>query len=284
MTFAGAAGAQTTQAQPGAPQTGLCPCPPGQRPPGSKAQQGAAEPGATRAEQRAAQAEKRATQAEQRAAQAEKRAAHAEERAARAEERAAPGKAQPGEAEFGVGAGEAEAQPPGPAVPPADQPIIKRIPPPRLAVEGGAGVLGFTGGAAALGPAWNVRVTGTLSDRIAVEGNYVGAANGASREDETLLMTSVNAGLRFNLLRPDQAPAQPFVVAGFGYAGWTGDNGDSFTLTVPVSAGAERMLTDNIKVGARVNFTPAFLDELGEGEDPPGGDTWSLIAHVGGGF
>ena len=182
---------------------------------------------------------------------------------------------------------EAAREPPGEAgrgVPPADQPIITRIPQPRLAVEGGAGVLGYTGGGAGLGVAWNARVTGTLSPRLAIEANYVGAANQIPREDETLVMTSIDAGVRYNILLAENAPVVPFVVAGVGYAGWSGDNGDPFALTVPLTAGAERMLTRNIKVGARVGFKPAFFDRLGDEPDAPGGDTWSLTGHVGGGF
>lgn len=188
-------------------------------------------------------------------------------------------------------AGAAQAQQPGGEragwgsnMPPADQPIITRIPEPRFTVEGGAGVLGYTGGTASLGPAWNVRVTGTLSPRWAVEANYVGAANEMSREgddDETLVMTSLDAGVRYSLLRAEDAPVVPFVAAGIGYAGWSGDDGDAFAVTIPLTAGAERMLTRNIKVGARVNFKPAFMDDLG---GDSGGDTWSLVAHLGGGF
>jgi hypothetical protein len=169
-------------------------------------------------------------------------------------------------------------------IPPADQPVIERIPTPRISIEGGAGVLGYTGGAASLGPMWNVRVTGHLSPRFAVEGNYVGAANEATWVDETLVMTSIDVGVRYNILDPEDAPAQPYVVAGVGYAGWSGDNGDPFALTIPLTIGAERMLTRTIKVGARVNFKPAFMDEFGEADDAPGGDTWSLGAHLGGAF
>ena len=182
---------------------------------------------------------------------------------------------------------QAEGQPRGEgarALPPADQPIITRIPQPRLTVEGGAGVLGYTSGGAGIGVAWNARVTGTLSPRMAIEANYVGAANPIPRQDETLVMTSLDAGARYNILLPDEAPVVPFVVAGIGYAGWSGRNGDPFALTVPLTAGAERMLTRNIKVGARVNFKPAFFDQLGPGTDAPGGDTWSLSGHLGGGF
>lgn len=184
--------------------------------------------------------------------------------------------------------GEAQGQPGGEArggsMPPADQPIIQRIPTPRLVLEGGAGVLGYTGGAASVGPSWNARVTGTVSESFAIEGNYVGAANRAPRVEETLVMTAIDAGVRYNILAPDEGPVVPFVVAGIGYAGWSGENGDPFALTIPLTAGAERMLTRNIKVGARVGFKPAFFDHLGTGDEAPGGDTWSLTGHLGGGF
>src|SRR5262245_44928676 len=61
--------------------------------------------------------------------------------------------------------------------PPADQPMIQRLPQPKLAVEGGAGMVGFVGGVGTLGLGWNVRVTGTMSDRWSIEGNYVGSIN-----------------------------------------------------------------------------------------------------------
>jgi hypothetical protein len=166
----------------------------------------------------------------------------------------------------------------------ADQPLIRRIPAPTIAIDAGAGVLGYTGGAAAVGPAWNVRVTGNFTPRFAGELSYTGAANEATRTDDTLVMTSIDAAVRVNLLQPDQAPVQPYVLAGVGYAGWAGDSGDGFAVTIPLAGGVERMLTRNIKIGARVTFKPAFADELGEGADAPGGDTWSVVGNVGGGF
>jgi hypothetical protein len=181
-------------------------------------------------------------------------------------------------------AGAQEAVAPEAGVPPADRPLIRRIPQPRFAIEGGAGPLGYLGGAAAVGPAWNVRVTANVTPRFAGEVSYTGAANEATRTDDTLVMTAIDLGVRYNILRADDAPVQPYVSAGVGYAGWAGEDGDPFAVTVPLAAGVERMLTRNIKVGARFNFKPAFADELGEGEDAPGGDTWSVIGQVGGGF
>ncbi|HSN98184.1 MAG TPA: outer membrane beta-barrel protein [Candidatus Nanopelagicales bacterium] len=178
---------------------------------------------------------------------------------------------------------------PGPAmnVPPADEPLIERIPEPSYSVEGGFGILGYVGDAAAVGPAWNVRLTARINPRFAGELSYTGAASEANRVNETLVMTGIDASVRYNILRADEAIVQPFVAAGVGYAGWAGAGGDPFALTVPVSAGVERMLTPNVKIGARLNVKPAFFDEIGTAPrdgDAPGGDTWSLVGNVGGAF
>jgi hypothetical protein len=187
----------------------------------------------------------------------------------------------------------AEAQPArqqrGAGLPPADQPVIQKIPQPsRLSVEGGAGVLGFVGGIGTLGPTWNVRVTGVVTPRWDLEANYLGAANTRADTRESLVMTSIDAGVRYNITLPNQFPVQAYVVGGAGYANFAGKHGDAATLVIPVSAGAERMLTRNIKVGARFQYRPAFFDNLASPITPvgekPGADTWSLLANVGGGF
>jgi hypothetical protein len=175
---------------------------------------------------------------------------------------------------------------PVPTPPPADQPLIRRVPRPVLSVEGGAGVLGYIGGTGRLGPAWNVRVTGEFTPRFAVEGNYIGAANKRSDNTGTITYTTIDADLRYNVLRADEAPVQPYLTAGLGYAGWFGPGGAPASLVIPLSAGVERMLTERIKIGARLTLRPAFFDDLGHGyeKNPPGGDTWALLANVGGGF
>ncbi|WP_437671139.1 hypothetical protein [Sorangium sp. So ce131] len=171
-------------------------------------------------------------------------------------------------------------------LPPADQPLIQRFPEPTIAVEGGFGVLGYLGGTAAVGPTWNVRVTGTLSPRLAVEGNYVGSVNERTTTARSLVLTSFDAGVRYNVLRAHEAFVQPFVVAGVGYAGWAGEGGDAFAVAVPLTAGVERLVTRNIKLGARFNFRPVFLDDLSVrgAAERTGGDSWSVIAHGGGAF
>lgn len=171
-------------------------------------------------------------------------------------------------------------------LPPADQPLIRRIPEPSVAVEGGFGMLGFLGGAAGIGPSWNVRVTGSMSPRVAVEANYTGSVNERAIVGKSLVMTSLDAGLRYNILRADEAIVQPFVVAGVGYVGWAGRGGDAFALAVPLTAGVERLVTRNVKLGARFNFRPAFFDDLslGGATSQTGGDTWALLAHGGGAF
>ncbi|MBK9264853.1 MAG: outer membrane beta-barrel protein [Polyangiaceae bacterium] len=173
-------------------------------------------------------------------------------------------------------------------LPPADQPMIRRIPQPIVSIEGGGGVVGFVGGAGSPGPAWNLRVTGALSDRFSIEGNYLGSVNDRSDNGESLVMTAIDAGVRYNVLLPEQFPVQPFVVAGAGYAGFAGNGGDPATMVVPLVAGAERLLTPNIKVGARFSYRPAFFDDLSLPNaakgDRQGADTWTLLAQIGGGF
>ena len=148
--------------------------------------------------------------------------------------------------------------------------------------------MGFVGGVGAPGPAWNLRVTGAMSDRFSIEGNYLGSVNERSDTKDSLVMTAIDAGLRYNVLLPHEFPVQPFVVGGVGYAGFAGRNGDPAMLIVPLVAGAERLLTPNIKVGARFSYRPAFFDDLSTPTtrrgDKVGADTWSLLAQIGGGF
>jgi hypothetical protein len=179
-----------------------------------------------------------------------------------------------------------EARPAG--LPPADQPMLRRIPRPVISVEGGGGIVGFVGGVGAPGPAWNLRVTGTMTERVAIEGNYLGSVNERSDTKDSLVMTAIDAGVRYNLLLPEQFPVQPFVVGGVGYAGFAGRNGDPATLVVPLVVGAERLLTPNIKVGARFSYRPTFFDDLSTPTTPrgdhPGADMWTLLGQIGGGF
>jgi Outer membrane protein beta-barrel domain len=185
----------------------------------------------------------------------------------------------------------AEEQPPSinvtiPRPPPADQPLIRTIPKPAFSIEGGVGLLGYLSGAGRLGPAWNVRVTGEFTPRFAAEASYLGAANARSDDTGTLTYTSLDADLRYNVLLADQAPVQPFVAAGLGYAAWIGPGGAPAGLVIPLAAGVERMLTPNVKIGARFNLRPSLFEDLGHGyeRNPPGGSTWALTAGAGGAF
>lgn len=173
-------------------------------------------------------------------------------------------------------------------LPPADQPMLRRIPQPVLSVEGGGGIVGFVGGTGAPGPGWNLRITGALSDRVAIEGNYLGSINERIDTNDSLVMTTIDAGIRYNLLLADEFVVQPFVVGGAGYAGFAGKNGDPAMLVVPLAVGVERLLTPNVKIGARFGYRPAFFDDLSTPKmfrnDKLGADTWTLLAQVGGGF
>lgn len=187
--------------------------------------------------------------------------------------------------------------PPG-AIPEANQPLIQpeRLQP-TYSIEGGAGILGFVSGAAGIGPAWSARASMNLTPRFAIEANYNGAVNKRPLTDTTLVSTLLDADVRYNLTLPDQAPVQPYLTAGAGYGGFAGDGGDGATLIIPVSAGVERALTRNIKIGARFTFRPAFFDDLGTtvatglptlpavpSANRPGADTYELVANVGGAF
>jgi hypothetical protein len=173
-----------------------------------------------------------------------------------------------------------------PEPPPADRPLLDRVPRPAYSVEGGGGLLGYISGTGRVGPAWNVRVTAEFTPRFAAEANYVGAANRRSDDTGTLTYMGLDAGFRYNILRADQAPVTPFVTAGLGYAAWLGPGGAPAGLVLPVSVGVDRMLTSNVKVGARLSLRPSFFEDLGYGyeHNPPGGSTWAIIAGAGGTF
>lgn len=179
--------------------------------------------------------------------------------------------------------------PPIQSPPPADRPLIPPQVKPKISVEGGAGVLGYLGGTAAVGPAWNARVTGALSEHFAVEGNYTGSVNRRTDKTGSLVYTAVDADVRYNILRADQAPLQPYIAGGLGYVGFIGPGGDVAALSIPVAIGAERLITEQIKAGARFNLRPAVFDNLSHGWEKPGapgitGSAWSLLANVGGAF
>jgi len=78
----------------------------------------------------------------------------------------------------------------------------------------------------------------------------------------------------------------PFITAGVGYTAYIGRDGDAAALTFPIAIGVERLLLQQVKVGARLNVRPAVFDDLGAPSErrPPGGDTWSLTANLGGAF
>jgi hypothetical protein len=154
----------------------------------------------------------------------------------------------------------------GVRAPPADEPLITNIPRPAFSVEGGAGVLGYIGGTGQLGPAWNLRVTGEFTPRFAAEANYLGAANRRSDDAGTLTYTSLDARVRYNVLLADQAPVQPYLAAGLGYAAWIGPGGAPAGLVIPVTVGVERMLAPNVKIGARLDVRPSFFEDLGYGD------------------
>jgi hypothetical protein len=179
--------------------------------------------------------------------------------------------------------------PPIAGPPPADRPILPARIQPTIVVEGGAGVLGYIAGTASIGPAWNARVTAYITPRWAAEGNYTGSVNRRTDQTGSLVYTAVDADVRYNLLRADQFVVQPYVVGGLGYVGYIGPGGDGAALTTPVAFGAERLITEQIKAGARFNLRPAFFDDLSHGWEKANaagttGGVWTLLANVGGAF
>jgi hypothetical protein len=171
-----------------------------------------------------------------------------------------------------------------PNAPAADQPLVQPGTT-ALTFEGGAGLLGFMGAAAGVGLAWNARVTWNLSERWAVEGNYLGSFN--RRPDQrSLVLTAIDGSVRFNFTRGGDFPVQPFGTVGVGWEGFAGNGGDMAVIAFPVSAGVERLLTRQIKMGARLQVRPAAGGNLGVrgAADQPGATTWALLGHLGGRF
>jgi hypothetical protein len=148
------------------------------------------------------------------------------------------------------------------------------------------GVLGYVSGTGRVGPAWNVRFTADFSRRFAAEAAYTGAVNTRADNTGSLLYTAIDGSLRYNILRADEAPVQPYVSAGLGWSAWIGPGGTPFSIGLPIAAGVERMLTDRVKIGARLQVRPTFFDDLGHGDEknPPGGDSWMLSVNAGGAF
>jgi hypothetical protein len=141
------------------------------------------------------------------------------------------------------------------------------------------------GAAAGVGFAWNARVTANLSPRWAAEGNYTGSLN--RRPDQhALVMTAIDGDVRFNFTRGPELPVQPFVTAGLGWEGFAGENGNMAAIAFPLGAGVERLLTREIKMGARFEIRPALNGNLGPpgSIEQPGATTWALLAHLGGRF
>jgi hypothetical protein len=175
-------------------------------------------------------------------------------------------------------------------MPRADQPLLPPDTEPVFGFEGGAGILGYLGGTASVGPVWEGRVRAHFTPSWAVEATYLGAANDRQDNDATMVTTQIDASVRYDAFRSYNLPVQPFVTAGVGYAGFAGDDGDMAAVVIPLGIGADRALTRNIRLGARFNFRPVFGEDLAtpedrvNDEDGPGGDTWSIAAHLGGQF
>src|SRR5262245_19393634 len=97
-------------------------------------------------------------------------------------------------------------------IPRADEPLLNPAKiQPTLTLEAGAGVLGYIGGTAGLGPAWNIRAIFGMTRRIAIEGNYLGSFNERSGRPGSLLYTGVDVDFRYNFLLPEEAPLVPFL-------------------------------------------------------------------------
>lgn len=179
---------------------------------------------------------------------------------------------------------------PAAGAPRADQPLLPPDVDPVFGFEAGGGILGYFDGTASVGPLWQVRARAHFTPSWSAEVTYVGSVNDRQDNDSTMVTTQIDGSVRYDMLRSYNLPVQPFATAGLGYAGFSGDDGDMAAFVVPLGVGADRALTRNIRVGARFNFRPVFADNLAtprdriEGEDGPGGDNWSIAAHLGGQF
>jgi Outer membrane protein beta-barrel domain len=179
---------------------------------------------------------------------------------------------------------------PATAPPRADQPILPQDIDPVFGFEGGVGILGFFDGTASIGPLWQVRARAHFSPSWSIELNYMGSVNDRDDNDATMVTTQIDGSVRYDMFRSYNPPVQPFVTVGLGYAGFSGDDGDMAAMTIPVGIGVDRALTRHIRLGGRFNFNPVIGEDLDtpqdrvEGEDGPGGDNWSVAAHLGGQF
>src|SRR5262249_51772864 len=93
---------------------------------------------------------------------------------------------------------------------------------PTVTCEVGAGVLGSPSGGASPGPAMTSRVGLIVAPRWTVEAEYEGALNRRKDVGGSLVSTAIDAGARYDLLRPSDAPLVPYLAAGVGYASFTG--------------------------------------------------------------
>lgn len=163
---------------------------------------------------------------------------------------------------------------------------------PMITFEAGGGVVGYLDGETNAGPAWTARVRANLTPEVGIETGYLGSLHDRdeSNDFDWMVTTQVDGSLRFSPFASITMPAHPYAAAGVGYAGFSGDDGDMTALVVPLSVGADSQITSNISAGARVSIRPVFLEDLSTsrdrelGREGPGGDHWSVTAHIGGSF
>jgi opacity protein-like surface antigen len=171
-----------------------------------------------------------------------------------------------------------------------------------LSVSAGGGVEGYTGSLAPNiqpGATWGVMVAAQPHNIIGVELAYSGAFNEVDdpvAPDADIVRNGGNVNVKFSLL-PRQI--EPFVFGGIGIADanvrdapeGSGYQDDTFGF-VPVGAGVNYHITDNVTAGARASYDVLFDRDFTRDtrensfgiDDKSSGDIWRGMLQVGAKF
>ncbi len=165
-----------------------------------------------------------------------------------------------------------------------------------VGVSVGGGVTGFTQSDARdfvdVGGNWEARLAFGTRFPVGVEAAYVGNAHDIDAlgldEDAILVGNGVEGVARVNI--PIIEELTPYALAGLGYTRYTLANEDFNTSAVddndnvgyvPLGAGVTYRV-GRAAFDLRGKFSPAFNDDLLEGEDPDADlDTWGVTGRIG---